>query len=174
MRRLCLQAQNQNIRNQGIPMPLPAAIITSLVIAAVASTAIVLIQGGALPDWPLLLTFAVACVASALLARAGGPVTATTGADDSAHYRDHDDSDTHYAGDDTDADRVEGNVKWFNVSKGYGFITLDDGDEIFVHFRSIRGEGRRSLKDGQRVSLRVAQSDKGPQAEDVAAIGSGS
>ena len=62
-------------------------------------------------------------------------------------------------------------MKWFNVSKGYGFITLDDGDEIFVHFRSIRGEGRRSLKDGQRVSLRVAQSDKGPQAEDVEAIG---
>ena len=148
-------------------MPLPAAIITSLVIAAAVSTGLVLIQGGALPDWPLLIAFAVACVASALLARAGGPARATAG-DAEAHY---DDEDTHYADDDSGADRGQGNVKWFNVSKGYGFITLDDGDEIFVHFRSIRGEGRRSLKDGQRVSLRVAQSDKGPQAEDVEAIG---
>lgn len=63
--------------------------------------------------------------------------------------------------------REEGEVKWFNVSKGFGFITKDNGDEIFVHFRSIRGEGRRGLRDGQRVSFVEAQSDKGPQAEDV-------
>ena len=63
--------------------------------------------------------------------------------------------------------REEGTVKWFNVSKGFGFITKDNGDEIFVHFRSIRGEGRRSLRDGQTVSFVEAQSDKGPQAEDV-------
>ena len=155
-------------------MSLPAAIITSLVIAAVVSTGLVLIQGGALPDWPLLLAFAVACVASALLARAGGTATAPV-YDAGGHYSDdddHDDDDAHYADEDS-GDRVQGSVKWFNVSKGYGFITLDDGDEIFVHFRSIRGEGRRSLKDGERVSLRVAQSDKGPQAEDVEAIGGG-
>ena len=42
-------------------------------------------------------------------------------------------------------------MKWFNTSKGFGFIIKDDGEEIFVHFRSIRGEGRRGLKDGQRV-----------------------
>ncbi len=63
--------------------------------------------------------------------------------------------------------REEGTVKWFNVSKGFGFITKDNGEEIFVHFRSIRGEGRRSLRDGQTVSFVEAQSDKGPQAEDV-------
>jgi len=63
--------------------------------------------------------------------------------------------------------REEGKVKWFNVSKGFGFITKDDGEEIFVHFRSIRGGGRRGLRDGQRVSFVVADSDKGPQAEDV-------
>ena len=63
--------------------------------------------------------------------------------------------------------REEGEVKWFNVSKGFGFITKDNGEEIFVHFRSIRGEGRRSLSDGQRVSFIEAQTDKGPQAEDV-------
>lgn len=67
----------------------------------------------------------------------------------------------------TSGRREEGEVKWFNVSKGFGFITKDNGDEIFVHFRSIRGEGRRGLRDGQRVSFVEAQSDKGPQAEDV-------
>ncbi|MCR9103976.1 MAG: cold shock domain-containing protein [Gammaproteobacteria bacterium] len=64
-------------------------------------------------------------------------------------------------------DREHGTVKWFNVSKGFGFITKEDGEEIFVHFRSIRGEGRRSLRDGQQVSFVVVESDKGPQAEDV-------
>ncbi len=68
------------------------------------------------------------------------------------------------------AEREEGSVKWFNVSKGFGFITKDDGEEIFVHFRSIRGEGHRSLRDGQRVSFVEAQTDKGPQAEDVVAL----
>ena len=67
-------------------------------------------------------------------------------------------------------EREQGQVKWFNVSKGFGFITKDDGEEIFVHFRSIRGSGRRGLRDGQRVSFVVAQSDKGPQAEDVEGI----
>jgi CspA family cold shock protein len=66
--------------------------------------------------------------------------------------------------------REQGEVKWFNVSKGFGFITMDNDEEVFVHFRSIRGEGRRSLRDGQRVSFIVAQSDKGPQAEDVDAL----
>jgi len=63
--------------------------------------------------------------------------------------------------------RQEGSVKWFNAAKGFGFLTLEDGREVFVHFRSIRGEGRRSLRDGQRVSFIVADTDKGPQAEDV-------
>lgn len=66
--------------------------------------------------------------------------------------------------------RQHGTVKWFNVSKGFGFITRDDGEEIFVHFRSIRGGGRRGLRDGQKVSFIVADSDKGPQAEDVEAL----
>ncbi|MEQ9464736.1 MAG: cold shock domain-containing protein [Haliea sp.] len=58
-------------------------------------------------------------------------------------------------------------MKWFNSAKGFGFITRDDGEEIFVHFRAIRGEGRRSLQDGQRVAFHTASSNKGPQAEDV-------
>ncbi|MCI5106319.1 MAG: cold-shock protein [Pseudomonadales bacterium] len=64
--------------------------------------------------------------------------------------------------------RESGNVKWFNANKGFGFITRDSGDDIFVHFRSIRGEGRRVLRDGQRVEFAVVESDKGLQAEDVA------
>lgn len=67
------------------------------------------------------------------------------------------------------ASRELGNVKWFNASKGFGFITRDSGDDVFVHFRSIRGEGHRVLKDGQRVEFSVSQGDKGLQADDVAA-----
>ena len=68
-----------------------------------------------------------------------------------------------------DSPRESGNVKWFNASKGFGFITRDTGDDIFVHFRSIRGEGHRVLYDGQRVEFAVSEGDKGLQAEDVAA-----
>lgn len=63
--------------------------------------------------------------------------------------------------------RSRGTVKWFNTSKGFGFISRDDGDDIFVHFRAIRGEGHRVLVEGQRVEFTVAQRDKGLQAEDV-------
>jgi CspA family cold shock protein len=65
--------------------------------------------------------------------------------------------------------RESGCVKWFNASKGFGFITRDSGDDIFVHFRSIRGEGHRVLHDGQRVEFAISEGDKGLQAEDVAA-----
>lgn len=70
-----------------------------------------------------------------------------------------------------DLDRESGNVKWFNARKGFGFITRDRGDDVFVHFRSIRGDGRRVLKDGQRVEFAVIESKKGLQAEDVAVAG---
>ncbi|WP_297291328.1 cold shock domain-containing protein [Oceanicoccus sp.] len=58
-------------------------------------------------------------------------------------------------------------MKWFNVSKGYGFVTRKTGEDIFVHFRSIQGEGRRVLREGQAVEFTVTEGDKGPQAEDV-------
>lgn len=67
-------------------------------------------------------------------------------------------------------DREEGTVKWFNVSKGFGFITRSNGDDVFVHFRNIRGRGHRSLTEGQRVRFNVHQSDKGLQAEDVSIL----
>ncbi|WP_339487860.1 cold-shock protein [Pseudomonas sp. EL_65y_Pfl2_R95] len=69
----------------------------------------------------------------------------------------------------TDANRENGTVKWFNTSKGFGFISRDSGDDIFVHFRAIRGEGHRVLVEGQRVEFSVMQRDKGLQAEDVIA-----
>ena len=65
--------------------------------------------------------------------------------------------------------RESGNVKWFNANKGFGFITRDSGDDVFVHFRSIRGDGHRVLRDGQRVEFAVSEGDKGLQADDVAA-----
>ncbi|WP_061241805.1 cold-shock protein [Pseudomonas composti] len=66
-------------------------------------------------------------------------------------------------------DRETGTVKWFNTSKGFGFISRDSGEDIFVHFRAIRGEGHRVLIEGQRVEFSVMQRDKGLQAEDVIA-----
>ena len=62
-----------------------------------------------------------------------------------------------------------GTVKWFSTDKGYGFIQHDDGSEVFVHFRSIVGEGRRILREGQVVTFDVVESDKGPQADNVKA-----
>ncbi len=73
--------------------------------------------------------------------------------------------------DEDDPSRESGTVKWFNVTKGFGFITRDQGDDVFVHFRSIRGKGHRSLLEGQRVRFSVTESDKGMQAEDVSVVG---
>ena len=65
------------------------------------------------------------------------------------------------------SDREMGTVKWFNVRKGYGFITRDAGDDVFVHFRNIEGSGRRSIEEGRRVSFVVTDGDKGLQADEV-------
>ena len=63
--------------------------------------------------------------------------------------------------------RVEGKVKWFNDEKGFGFIEQQGGKDVFVHFRSITGNGRKTLKEGQRVTMEVTSGQKGPQAENV-------
>lgn len=68
------------------------------------------------------------------------------------------------------AEREKGTVKWFDNAKGYGFIKRESGEDVFVHFRQIRGEGFRSLKDGQSVEFNVVQGQKGLQAEDVTVI----
>ncbi len=65
------------------------------------------------------------------------------------------------------ADRQNGIVKWFNPDKGFGFITPDQGPDVFVHFRQIESDGYRTLNEGQRVSFLVAAGQKGPMAERV-------
>ena len=65
------------------------------------------------------------------------------------------------------SDREQGIVKWFNDSKGFGFIQRDSGEDIFVHFRAIQGDGYRSLKDGEKVEFTVVEGQKGLQAEEV-------
>jgi CspA family cold shock protein len=64
-------------------------------------------------------------------------------------------------------ERESGRVKWFNRSKGFGFIIRDSGGEVFVHHRNVEGDGRRSLKDGERVLFKVTPHEKGLQAEQV-------
>lgn len=67
----------------------------------------------------------------------------------------------------SDPNRETGTVKWFDSNKGYGFITRSMGEDIFVHFRSIKGNGYRSLYEGQQVEFLVTEGTKGPQAEDI-------
>ena len=67
-------------------------------------------------------------------------------------------------------DRELGTVKWFNSSKGFGFLTMDNGDDVFVHYRAIRGRGRRFLIEGQKVRFTVTEGEKGKQAENVSIV----
>lgn len=62
---------------------------------------------------------------------------------------------------------AEGTVKWFNADKGFGFIEQEGGDDIFVHFSAIQGEGFKTLEEGQRVQFDVTDGDRGPQASNV-------
>lgn len=66
--------------------------------------------------------------------------------------------------------KTVGTVKWFNESKGFGFITQESGPDVFVHFRAITGEGFKTLQEGQKVEFNVIDGEKGPQAEEVTAI----
>jgi CspA family cold shock protein len=66
--------------------------------------------------------------------------------------------------------RVQGTVKWFNTSKGYGFISSETGEDVFVHYSAVQAEGYRSLDEGQRVEFTIEQGPKGMQARNVVAI----
>jgi cold shock protein len=63
--------------------------------------------------------------------------------------------------------KVTGTVKWFNDSKGFGFIEQEDGPDVFVHFSAIQGDGFKTLAEGQKVEFTVTDGQKGPQAEEV-------
>ena len=71
------------------------------------------------------------------------------------------------------SERVTGTVKWFNNAKGFGFITRgeENPEDVFVHFRSIQGDGYRTLNEGQEVEFTVVEGPKGLQAEDVSKLG---
>lgn len=63
-----------------------------------------------------------------------------------------------------------GSVKWFNDSKGFGFITTDEGNDVFVHYSAVQSEGFKSLKEGDKVEFDVVDGDKGPQASNVTIV----
>jgi CspA family cold shock protein len=65
------------------------------------------------------------------------------------------------------SDRIEGTVKWFNSGKGYGFIAREGGEDVFVHYSAITGDGFRNLEEGQRVEFNIVQGPKGLQAASV-------
>jgi CspA family cold shock protein len=136
-------------------MGLFAKLLLSLIVATIASTLTSVLISGELFDLTLLIAFFLATSTTALIVRSG-QVSTHTNNDTFSHPTPS-----------QDGIRERGTVKWFNSSKGFGFIVRENGEEIFVHFRSIRGEGRRGLRDGQRVNFVVADSNKGPQAEDV-------
>ena len=107
---------------------------------------------GTRPEISLLLLFIATSFASLL-------VSGSSFSED----EDEDESERSYSS----SDHETGTVKWFNVRKGYGFITRDAGDDVFVHFRNIEGSGRRAIEEGQRVSFVVTTGDKGLQADEV-------
>ena len=62
---------------------------------------------------------------------------------------------------------MKGNVKWFNAEKGYGFISVEGGEDVFVHFSAIQGDGFKTLDEGQEVEFEITQGNRGPQAANV-------
>jgi CspA family cold shock protein len=70
----------------------------------------------------------------------------------------------------TMSERVEGTVKWFDRSKGFGFISREGGTDVFVHYSAIQSDGFRNLDEGQRVEFSVEQGDKGPKAANVTTL----
>ena len=139
-----------------IIMPILKKIVISIVIGliAYAISELTLKDGiqfsGTVPEIGLLLLFIATSFASQLI---GGGSSSESESESESSY--------------SSSDRETGTVKWFNVRKGYGFITRDAGDDVFVHFRNIEGSGRRAIEEGQRVSFVVTDGDKGLQADEV-------
>ncbi len=140
---------NQLIR--GLVVSVLAAVLIPVLLTVVAKVEVAL-------SVPVLAVVFVVVLAASIASGWGIPSTTTQAAEMDMDEEEYDDEN------DT---REMGQVKWFNVSKGFGFITRENGDDVFVHFRNIRGRGHRSLTEGQSVRFHVRESDKGLQAEDV-------
>ena len=118
-----------------------------------------------------LIVFSVAgFLAIALSVKKPQEQRSTTRSNNRAPSQSHNDDDDDGYDDNSPEGNEEGTVKWFNVKKGFGFIVRDSGDEIFVHFRAIRGRGRRVLRQGQLVRFNVVEADKGLQADNVSIL----
>ena len=133
-------------------------IITSILVGAITYVVISLLRDQSLlpqntAAYTELAVLIVAMFVACLIASLGGNNRTSSSSSDES----------------TSGDFESGTVKWFNVKKGYGFITRDQGDDVFVHYRNIEGDGRRSVRDGERVSFVVVNGDKGLQAEEVTA-----
>ncbi len=138
--------------------PVIRSTVTSVVVAIVATgISFQLLKSDSLTETSSLVTLAVLFfIASMVAGMASMPKNGTKSQ-----------KSTSSSNKNTDG-RENGTVKWFNGNKGFGFITRDNGDDVFVHFRSIRGQGHRTLMEGQRVEFDVTEGEKGLQAEDVA------
>lgn len=137
------------------------SVVVSVVAAAVLPLALGAVSSEALSLSPAVFAVGfVIVLASCLLSSVASPTPSNS--------VDADSSDDYEL--DQDDDREVGVVKWFNVSKGFGFITRENGEDVFVHFRNIRGRGHRSLSEGQNVRFNVCEGDKGLQAEDVSVV----
>jgi len=119
-------------------------------------------------DFNTTLVFIIVAALSAVL---GGMVnsnnTSAARPSSSVNHSNNGDDDNNGFDEAITGDRHSGSVKWFNSNKGFGFITSDDGTDVFVHYRAIRAKGRRRLQEGQEVEFSIIDGDKGPQARDV-------
>jgi CspA family cold shock protein len=116
-----------------------------------------------MPEISLLLLFIATSLVSQFLAGGSAGTSSSASKSKSKTQNNSSTSESSYSS----SDHELGTVKWFNVRKGYGFITRDAGDDVFVHFRNIEGKGRRAIEEGQRVSFVVTDGDKGLQADEV-------
>lgn len=158
--------------NLKITMSIIKKIVISIVIGLIAYeiTKLSLNGGIQIPDTTPEISLLLLFIATSFVSLFLGGGSAGAGADESAEessYEDTDEDSDESSRQYDDSDREMGTVKWFNVRKGYGFITRDAGDDVFVHFRNIEGKGRRAIEEGQRVSFVVTTGDKGLQADEV-------
>ena len=136
------------IKRSGARLALTLLSSALIIIGALLSLAVLLADMGRLLPWAVGLGVAGVCLLAILSLTASMPRRRQRSAA-------------------SEGPREAGTVKWFNTSKGFGFISRDQGEDVFVHFRAIRGDGHRVLMEGQRVEFVVARREKGLQAEDV-------